>query len=258
MSKILKNTTASPIIISDTGITLPASPATYTIPYQDYLIWGASSNIVAHVGTGAVIVNDGSQDLSASDGMSLLKGFYPHQIIGATTGTPIGNTGDRLKVDTVITPTEGSIPSTNHNLRYDDMNASTGGVARGTIVPITGWTQVYSYTGTGIVFSFLLNIEEKSSWRVRLVVDGHEIFGSNGMLMGDLVSDTAYDLDDAGSPLSSNEGNFGLSLEEHDRFVWNCPNSFPIRFDTSVQLLVQRISTTKKFQAGLIILTKET
>jgi len=38
MSKILKNQTGSPINISDTGISLPASPTQYTIPAQDYLL----------------------------------------------------------------------------------------------------------------------------------------------------------------------------------------------------------------------------
>lgn len=98
MAKILKNQTGSAIEIDDTGVSVPASPATYTIPEQDYLLWASSSDIITEVGTGNIVVNDGSQDLSISDGTSLLKGFYPHELVGATDGTPIGNVSDALKV----------------------------------------------------------------------------------------------------------------------------------------------------------------
>jgi hypothetical protein len=98
MSKILKNTTASAILITDTGVLLAASPATYTIPATDYLLWAASSDIVTNVGSGDVIVNDGSSDLSISDGIDLIKGIFPRKILGATDNTPIGNISDQLKV----------------------------------------------------------------------------------------------------------------------------------------------------------------
>lgn len=76
MSKILKNQTVSPIVINDTGVTLPASPATYIIPPEDYLTWAASSDIIVHIGSGDVIVSDGSSDLSPSDGMELIDGIW--------------------------------------------------------------------------------------------------------------------------------------------------------------------------------------
>ncbi len=78
MSKILYNQTASPIIINDTGyVVLPASPGFYTIPPMDYLLWAQSSNIVTAIGSGDVVVNDGSVDLNISDGIDLIKGLYP-------------------------------------------------------------------------------------------------------------------------------------------------------------------------------------
>lgn len=73
MSKLLKNTTNSIIAISDTGVSLPASPATYTIPPQDYLMWAASTNIITHINSGAVVVNDGVNDLSISRGLAYLS-----------------------------------------------------------------------------------------------------------------------------------------------------------------------------------------
>jgi hypothetical protein len=99
MSKILKNQTGSPISIADVGVSLPASPATYTIPAQDYLLWAASSDIVTQVGNGNVIVNDGSVDLSISDGIDLVKGIFPSSVgLTGPSGTPIGNEGANLNI----------------------------------------------------------------------------------------------------------------------------------------------------------------
>ena len=82
MSKVLKNTTASPIVITDVGaVNIPASPGTYTIPPQDYLLWAQSSDIITYLNdaspTPSVIVNDGSFDLNPSDGVDLIKGIHP-------------------------------------------------------------------------------------------------------------------------------------------------------------------------------------
>lgn len=108
MSKILKNTTASLIEIDDTGVTLAASPATYTIPQTDYPLWAASSDIITQIGNGDVIVSDGSSNLSIADGTDLIKGIFanPLGVASGTTRTPIGNVGDCLKTSTTIAPGE--------------------------------------------------------------------------------------------------------------------------------------------------------
>lgn len=100
MSKILKNTTISNISILDTGVTILASPGTYTIPPQDYLLWAASSDVISYIGSGDIVVNDGSFDLTASDGTDLIKGLFPKQIkiTGDSDNTKIGNVNDKLKV----------------------------------------------------------------------------------------------------------------------------------------------------------------
>lgn len=76
MSKILINTTVSPIVIGDTGVTIPGS-SNYTIPPQDYLLWSSSTDILTPVGDEDIVVNDGSFDLSPSDGIDLIKGIFP-------------------------------------------------------------------------------------------------------------------------------------------------------------------------------------
>jgi hypothetical protein len=66
-----------------------------------------------------LIVNDGSSNLSISDGIDLIKGIFPRKILGATDSTPIGNVGDRLKVDASFTllPTVGTTSGLAHG-RY--------------------------------------------------------------------------------------------------------------------------------------------
>lgn len=86
MSKILKNNTGSAISITDAGgIIIAASPGTYTIPPQDYLLWAASSDIITYLNdaspTPSITVNDGSVDLNPSDGMDLIKGLHPRLLV---------------------------------------------------------------------------------------------------------------------------------------------------------------------------------
>ena len=83
MSKILKNTTSSPLVVTDTGVTIPAL-SSYTIPPQDYLLWAASSNTVTFVGSTTLVVNDGSVDLTISNGIDLIKGIFPKTIKSQT------------------------------------------------------------------------------------------------------------------------------------------------------------------------------
>lgn len=79
MSKIIKNTTGGAVSVGDTGVTIPAM-SNYTIPPQDYLLWAASSNVVTYIGSGTFVINDGSFDLSISDGTDLIKGLFPTTI----------------------------------------------------------------------------------------------------------------------------------------------------------------------------------
>lgn len=82
MSKVLKNNTGSAIVITDVGgVSIPASPGSYTIPPQDYLLWAQSSDIISYLNdaspTPSITVNDGSFDLNPSDGVDLIKGIHP-------------------------------------------------------------------------------------------------------------------------------------------------------------------------------------
>lgn len=104
MSKIVKNSTESDVAISDVGITVPAS-GQFTIAPQEYLIWAASNDIILLIGNGTLVINDGSSDLSISDGVDLIKGIFPSL--------------DGVKVE--IKPKEGEV-DTKVSMRRSDLH----------------------------------------------------------------------------------------------------------------------------------------
>jgi len=71
MIKVLKNQTASIIVIKDVGIEVPAS-GQYTIQAMDFLLWVESADIDAHINSGDIIVNNGARDLPAATGLAFL------------------------------------------------------------------------------------------------------------------------------------------------------------------------------------------
>lgn len=77
MSKILKNNTSSDILINDTGVSVLAN-SSYTIPEQDYILWAASVNVQSYLDSSDLIANDGTSDLSPTEGSRFLK--YPDRI----------------------------------------------------------------------------------------------------------------------------------------------------------------------------------
>lgn len=79
MAKILVNTTGSSVSLTDVGVTISAS-GSYTVQVADYLLFASSSNVVTKVGDGTLVVNDGSSNLSISDGMDLIKDIFPKKI----------------------------------------------------------------------------------------------------------------------------------------------------------------------------------
>lgn len=98
MTKILKNQTGSAILISDTGVSIPASPSTYTVVPMDYPLWAASSDIITYIGNGSIIVNDGSFDLSKADSVAAIQGNFKQ-----TDFISDLKNNNRLKVETIQT-----------------------------------------------------------------------------------------------------------------------------------------------------------
>lgn len=178
-------------------------------------------------------------------------------VLGNTDNTKIGNLGDRLKVDALVSDSGGSVYSTNTSkLRYVDMNASNGGVNRQTNITTSAFTTVFSYSGTGLMHFFVINLEAKGDWLIKFTVDGEEIFTSAGLNLSDFELNSSYDLDDGNDETILPA--IGISYGKHEKFIWNSPSCTPLKFNSSVSISLKRVSSTKKFIAGLSCITKVT
>ena len=176
---------------------------------------------------------------------------------GASDNTLIGNTGDRLKTESAIPSlvTE-AIPSLTNLLSYDDMNINTGGVARNTIISDTIPSTVYLYTGSGLLFGFLSTLEKiDDGWEVDLIVDGVNILGPMGINTKDMDRDKIYAFD---VNKNINDPWLGLDIQK-ETFRWKSPMNIPLKFKTSIEIKVKRVSGQgpKKFKAGLVTIYKE-
>lgn len=255
MSKILKNITGSTIAIADTGVSIPAM-TNYTIPPQDYLLWAASDDIITNVGSSSIIVNDGSSDLSISDGVDLIKGIFPKEIKikGGTDGTIIGNVGDRQKVDAVFSSPPNTAPSyIGTKIRFDDMNASTGGVARDTTISSTvTYTRLYSYIGAGHLFAFTVSFEGNllgaDPFNIKLEIDGVTCFELNTL---DIGTNTFWNLSSHGD-----EATMGLSVAKNT-FRFSQKNG-SLYCTSSLKIYIKKAAGgSKRFRGGMVYLTKE-
>lgn len=95
MVKILENTTASPVIIADLGITVPAS-GQFLIQQSDYENAACSEDIILPIADGTLTVNDGQIALTPAEGIGLIQGsFIKKDFVDSL------KMNDRLKVDII-------------------------------------------------------------------------------------------------------------------------------------------------------------
>ena len=249
-------TSSNPVRTDTTGTTTQPISAT-DLPLPS----GASTSSLQTTGNSSLSSIDGKlnslgqKTMSASVPVTMASDqLLDSTIHGGTNGTTIGNTNDRLKVDAQFTSITTTVPSWSKNLRYMDMNASSGGIARGTSIATSAtWTTIYSYSGSGFIAGLLINVETFTGWEFKLLVDGETIFD---FLDSDLSGDTIYDVDDIGD---FNQATLGISKGSHDRFIFHSPLSSPIYYTSSVTVQIRRPTAgAKKFQAGLMIMSKET
>lgn len=219
MSKILKNTTNADISIGDVGVTIVAN-STYTIPEVDSLLWASSDDIIVHIGTGDIIVNDGTFDLSSSNGTKLIQGIYPTKLklVGGTDETLIGNVGDALKFDGEITAnvTTSEITGNAANVRVD---ASFQSISLNRANE--PFTPVYSYTGTGKLYGFLVNFNS-SNIIIKLSVDSNTILELDCENLNSLVS------------TGSEKGEFGWLQWEKTKYYIKFKPDYSLGFSSNV------------------------
>jgi len=140
MNRILKNNTASPVLITDTGITVPAS-GSYTIAPEYYGKFEASVDVITLLTNHSVSptvstlkANDGSVDLPENDGVRLILGEWSRQICDADDtsikvkvfGTQSSTYYDkRMAVDSIVSGVDnlGSFRRVNTKVRSDGLVA---------------------------------------------------------------------------------------------------------------------------------------
>jgi len=262
MNRILKNNTGFSVAINDAGITIAAWDQ-YIIPANDYGLWEASTDVITKLTDNAasplssLTASDGSIDLAPNDGVRLILGEWSRQLCDGDNSAIKANVipvfgKNRLCVDTIASGAGALIPALTSKLRYEDINESTGGVARGATIT-SGWTPIYQYVGSGLLHGFLVNVETKDQWRLRMVVDDEEVLGSDGMLTNDMIGDAVYDIDNESLETYSN---IGIHFGEHDKIMWGF-TSLPLRFYSSLRLYLRRTGANKKFRAGLMVISKD-
>jgi hypothetical protein len=166
------------------------------------------------------------------------------------------DSNNRLWVQSQSSLVPTGINACNSKLRYVDMNASNGGVARGTTIT-SAWTDVFSFLGNGYLFWSIINLETSSDWEIRIIIDSEELFGSSGITTNDIISNSVYDLDTSGKTAGDIDSDIGIALGDNDRIIWHGPSGMPVYFASSVVVKIKRRTgaSNKKFNAGLICLT---
>ncbi len=157
--------------------------------------------------------------------------------------------------------------------RIDDMNASTSGIARQTVVVTASSAQIYRYSGTGLVHGFVVNYDLMKSNDVRLTfeIDGQNIFFESGILDTDMGLFT-YNLTTFRRPGVGGKKDqqclWGLGLTAPDEpgpITWNAPNGLPIFFNSSIAITMYVPTSTTSlsmvisgatFDGGFIGVTK--
>lgn len=79
MAKLLKNETETDYVINDCGVTIAANTV-YAVQSSDDFLFAASNDLLPYITSGDLIVNDGTNDLSASDGIKLIQGMFPSTV----------------------------------------------------------------------------------------------------------------------------------------------------------------------------------
>lgn len=182
----------------------------------------------------------------------------PDVINGGTDGTPIGNTSDRLRVDSQFATPPRVIPSNaGTKLRVVDMNVASGGVARGTGINSTSvYTTVFNYTGSGHIFSLLVGFEGNligaDDFNIKFEIDSQIVFE---ITTSDIGTGNLYNLNATGD-----EATMGMSLTSNVFRFTAVPTISGIFYATSAKVSIKKATsaTSKQFRAGMVYMTKET
>lgn len=166
------------------------------------------------------------------------------QIKGATDGTGIGNTGNRLNVDTSISSITGAVSAsfsskTRVDLVTTPVNLSTG-----------SYTTCYSYSGTGLLLGISAEFNN-AAILFRLQVDGENILTAQTLstLGGFQATSNTTDRRQNGQGVVINGANIDISFRQ------------PIRFTSNVTIAADAgggVILTRQLSQALVYIVKET
>lgn len=163
------------------------------------------------------------------------------EVLGSTDGTPIGNVGDRLKVDAQLT----SVPpafSKKYRSEYDGS----------TLELTTSYQNRFTYSGSGQFIGFIL-VSTGTDITVKLIIDSDLIFELNTQ---DLFSVQLNDPGNSGPNSQPSAG--GPSWDNSGKRYTFAPLQ-PISYATSVAIDVKKVSVAAaNITDHIISLTKET
>ena len=161
--------------------------------------------------------------------------------------------GSNDSTSSVIIPgVVGPVPALSPNLRWEDMNTSTGGINRGTTIG-SSFVTVYDVSGSGLFFGFRLHLDDLTDsppeeWFIRLIIDGSDILqDSGGIPTEDIVESDVYDYD------NSDDNPFQLGIKVFDDTI-TFMMPYPIAYASTIEIQV-RCPTTDQFEAGLALRT---
>lgn len=141
-------------------------------------------------------------------------------------------------------------------MRIVDMNASNGGVARGTgIASTTVYTTIFNYSGSGRLFSFLVSLEGNlfgaDAFNIKLEID--DVIVAE-ILTTDVGTNTLYNLGAVGD-----EATMGMSIDSNV-FRFAMPGGVSFGYASNLKVSVKKATSasSKQFRAGMVYMTKET
>jgi|GEM_PF-2319100 len=187
---------------------------------------------------------------------SFIKGYKGDEANGWPIGAKITSETDgsieRLHVKANISGgNSDDRPVIDKRLIYLDMNATNGGVARGTNIQ-TSFVKLFEYLGSGYLLGFFLMLESMSTnWFIKMENDGASIFmGSTGILTNDLWDSAIYDYKVVGA--DSMTPHLGFSITETNGLRWESPHGSFMKFDSSIKIYARKSTSNGNFRAGLV------
>lgn len=219
-----------------------------TLPVNDVGLPDTLGIKTAAGSTSIVLASDGVLPLPTGAATAANQATQITSLSSIDAGTPAA-LGQTTKANSmpVVLPSDYQVPAILQIVNspiYEDMNASTGGVARGTSLTTT-YTNVYSFTGSGLFYGLRITFQTLNVMQVRILIDGVDyLMGSTGLSLTDAAAAAIYNFATAVPTL-------GIELDGNS-FTYQPPS--PLKFTSSVVVKASVITgAAKQILAGFAV-----